>query len=175
MQKNQQPPDLVHKGNCTNSNANTNVPTTGEKMYLISRLNNYYSNILDHVVVSNDQGIATTHGGANSANLETMFNTSNNYPSNNCANLVSSLRRSGNTSVPSVATASATASTSTTTGQSDDDDENNEPDYAEPMIPDFPVMFTPERKPPLPPSCPPPPSNRSRYNDSRVKTTNIVA
>lgn len=178
MQKNQQPPDLIHKANTSlnndcNSNGNLNVPTTGEKMYLISRLNNYYSNILDHVVVSSDSNIATSNSGVKSVNLETVFYTSNTYPSNNCVNLVTPTKHAPNTSIPSV----AGTSTSTATGPSDDDNDSNEPDYAEPMIPEFPVTFTPDRKPPppLPPNCPPPSTvHRSRLNNTRLKSTDII-
>ena len=152
MQKNQQPPEVILDAN---NRAPVNGTNPGEKMYLISRLNNYYSNVLDHMVVNGGQ----LAPGVRVVNVESQLNTpSINSPAKPL--LVA-------TSKPMTAS-SVTSATSNSNASVSSEEDYREPDYAEPMVPDFPVTFTPQRRPPpLPSSCPPP----SIHHDEPSKTS----
>ncbi|XP_074601583.1 netrin receptor UNC5D-like isoform X1 [Brevipalpus obovatus] len=156
MQKNQQSADIVLDGG---NRAPVNAVNTGEKMYLISRLNNYYSNVLDHVVVSNGGQLTT---GMRVVNVESQLNT----PTIN-----SSVKPVHITAPKPVTTSSANSATTNSNASATSDDDYREPDYAEPMVPDFPVTFTPQRRPPpLPSSCPPPSNHHyDEHNEPSIE------
>jgi len=124
-----QTPDLIRNGD--------------GKLKLISRHNNYNTNLLDHFIVRDEH--------YNSPNFETCLNTSNNHSSSTSATTIISTPKAVNITpnIPTVINTIATASIT-----SEDDNNESEPDYAEPMISNSPY-FTTERKPPLPSSCPP--------------------
>lgn len=135
-QCNQSPPDLIR----------------GDKMQLISRLNNFNGNVLEHFVIRNEHLIPNPSPAVihSSIPVQTVNPTLNNNPVN---------QSSSSSPASSVALAQqrrlqrgpGSVSGASSAG---DGEESSEPDYAEPFL-TSPVTFTPEKRPPLPKSSPP--------------------
>jgi hypothetical protein len=133
-------PDLIRGGNSTMAGA-----SGVDKMQLISRLNNFDSSIVEHLVVrerellsSNnlDKNIGGATGSCSSVNA-----------------LVTPLHRASHQNHQLLQARSSPAPPLNVNAYSDGS--STEPDYAEPVITSPASTFTPERRPPLPKSSPP--------------------
>ncbi|XP_053209527.1 uncharacterized protein LOC128393375 [Panonychus citri] len=169
-----------------------------EKMHLISRLNAYNGNIIDHLVVRRDAlrancpTIETTslnqtpsHHSISSQlghqsigqqqqqqqqHQQTMYVTRSSPSPASCCNTNSSTPRLGKMSSRSGATPPSSSSGNTTVTATSEDENyyESEADYAEPFVSNF-SLFTPERKPPLPSTRPP-----SARTDDHASENNLI-
>lgn len=154
----------------------------GDKMQLISRLNNFDSNVLEHLVIRNERSLqsASPHHFSQQQHQLPYNNTAEvkGVPASinlTCANLSSSnnnhvMTGSMNSVVTTPMHRHAIVHSSNTEASSDagsSDGDHSEPDYAEPMITPSPAAFTPDRKPPLPRSCPPNRQNAAHPDPTR--------
>lgn len=158
---NQSPPDLIR----------------GDKMQLISRLNNFNGNVLEHFVIRNDHLIPNPSPGHvmqqshPSIPVQTVNPTLNNNPhpvnshSSSSSSPVSSVALAQQRSRQPVGRGGGPGSVSGASSAGDCD-ESSEPDYAEPIL-TSPVTFTPDKRPPLPKSSPPFNSGASPQNQQQ--------
>lgn len=159
----------------------------GDKMQLISRLNNFDSNVLEHLVIRNErmQSASPHHFSQQQQQQQLPYNNTaevKGVPASinlTCANLSSSnnnhvMSGSMNSVVTTPMHRHAVVHSSNTEASSDaasSDGDHSEPDYAEPMITPSPASFTPDRRPPLPRSCPPNRQNAPHPDPTRRMLT----
>ena len=143
----QQTPDLIRNNN--------------GKLQLISRQNNANTNLIDHYIVRDKNGIYDR------PSLETCLNTLNNHSLSTSATTI--------VSAPKVINTASSAPIKVTPASINSENDNeSEPDYAEPMISNV-SYYTPERKPPLPSTCPPSTRfERSFTNNSLLKYIEVT-
>ena len=166
-------PDLIRGGNSSSGGEASGRGGGGDKMQLISRLNNFDSNIVEHLVIRNEHLMSNqstlekqSGQGVKASITGTAFiNNNRNNHHGSCASvnaLVTPLhqrhqqqqQQQYNHHQQQVLMISSPANTNEE--QSETYSEvGSEPDYAEPVITSSSSSFTPERKPPLPKSFPP--------------------
>ena len=168
-------PDLIRGGNSSSGGEASGRGGGGDKMQLISRLNNFDSNIVEHLVIRNEHLMSNqstlekqSGQGAKASIPGTAFiNNNRNNHHGSCASvnaLVTPLhqrhqqqqqqqQQQYNHHQQQVLMISSPANTNEEQSESYSE-AGSEPDYAEPVITSS-SSFTPERKPPLPKSFPP--------------------
>ena len=160
-------PDLIRAGNAASNSG-------GDKMQLISRLNNFDSNIVEHLVIRNEHLMsnqATLEKQSGSQHLKNSIPGSaivmnNNRKTGSCASvnaLVTPLHQRQQQHHHQQQHGMMMASPANTNEEQNSSvgsfsEAGSEPDYAEPVITSSGSSFaTPERRPPLPKTSPPNP------------------
>jgi hypothetical protein len=152
-------PDLIRAGNGGSNSVG------GDKIQLISRLNNFDSNIVEHLVIRNE------HLMSNHATLEkqsgskipgsavVINNNRNNHGSSASVNaLVTPLHQRQHHQQHQMMSSPVNSNEEQHSSIGSFSEVGSEPDYAEPVITSSGSSFaTPERRPPLPKTSPPNP------------------